>query len=269
MEKKIKSKITRIIDDENKKGRIALIPFITAGYPSIDQTLPIIKGLIDGGSDVIEIGMPFSDPIAEGTTIQKSSHIAIKQGMNIKKSIDIVDLIRSSGISIPIILMGYFNPILNVGISKFSRLANDAGVDGLIIADIPNEELKQIQLLIKSKPIDTIPLISLNSSEERIKLGCEFAQGFIYCISILGVTGSRSEIPQEVRKKVKLVKDHTNLPVGVGFGVSKPSHVKTIKEYSDAVIVGSALIDELSNTKGNPATVAKKFMSHLYKETFK
>ena len=269
MEKKIKSKITIIINDENKKGRIALIPFITAGYPSIDQSLSVIKGLVDGGSDLIEIGMPFSDPIAEGPTIQKSSDIAIKQGVNITKSIRLVDQIRSTGITIPIIMMGYFNPILNIGISNFSKLASNAGADGLIIADIPNEELKQIQLSIKNNPLDTIPLISLNSSEERIKLGCEFAQGFIYCISILGVTGSRSKMPPKVKEKVKLVKKYTNMPVGVGFGVSKPSHVKTIKKYADAVIVGSSLIDALSNTKRNPAVVAKQFVSHLYKETFK
>ena len=265
----MKSKITKIIDEQNKKGRIALIPFITAGYPSLKDTITVVKGLINGGSDAIEIGMPFSDPIAEGPTIQKSSHIAIKNGMNIKKSLDLVSKIRSVGITVPIIMMGYINPILNIGIEKFAKLANDSGADGLIIADIPNEEIKQIQISIKETPLDTIPLISLNSSEKRIELGCKYAQGFIYCISILGVTGSRKSISKEVKEKVKIVKKHTNIPVGVGFGVSKPSHVKTIREYADAVIVGSALIDELRKNKKNPGVTAESFMSKLYQQTFK
>ena len=263
------SRITNIIKEQNIKGRIALIPFITAGYPSVEGCINVVKGLVDGVSDVIEIGMPFSDPIAEGPTIQKSSHMAIENGMNIRKSLDIVEKIRSSGINIPIIMMGYINPILNIGLSNFAKLATNAGANGLIIADMPNEELKQIQISTAENSLDTIPLISLNSSEERIELGCKYAQGFIYCISILGVTGSRSSISLTVKEKVKTVKKFTNIPVGVGFGISKPSHVKNIKEYADAVIVGSALIDELEKAKSNPGATAKKFISNLYKETFK
>tara|TARA_B100000029_G_scaffold509956_1_gene600313 strand:+ start:2155 stop:2952 length:798 start_codon:yes stop_codon:yes gene_type:complete len=265
----MKSKITNIIKEQNKKGRIALIPFITAGYPSVEGFINVVKGLVDGGSDVIEIGMPFSDPIAEGPTIQKSSHIAIENGINIKKSLDLVEKIRSSGINIPIVMMGYINPILSIGVSNFAKLATNVGVNGLIIADIPNEELKQIQISSEENSLDTIPLISLNSSKKRIELGCKYAQGFIYCISILGVTGSRSSVSLDVKEKVKMVKNFTNIPVGVGFGVSKPSHVKNIKEYADAVIVGSALIDEIAKTKNQPGNTAKKFISNLYKETFK
>ena len=166
------SRITNIIKEQNIKGRIALIPFITAGYPSVEGCINVAKGLVDGGSDVIEIGMPFSDPIAEGPTIQKSSHMAIENGMNIRKSLDIVEKIRSSGINIPIIMMGYINPILNIGLSDFAKLATNAGANGLIIADMPNEELKQIQISTAENSLDTIPLISLNSSEERIEFGC-------------------------------------------------------------------------------------------------
>ena len=164
----MKSKITNIIKEQNKKGRIALIPFITAGYPSVEGFINVVKGLVDGGSDVIEIGMPFSDPIAEGPTIQKSSHIAIENGVNIKKSLDLVQKIRSSGINIPIVMMGYINPILSIGVSNFAKLATNVGVNGLIIADIPNEELKQIQISSEKNSLDTIPLISLNSSKKGL-----------------------------------------------------------------------------------------------------
>lgn len=245
--------ISSALRSENQRGKINLIPFLTAGYPSIEENIEILQAIISQGLvSTIEVGIPFSDPIAEGRTIQKSSSIALKNGVDIEKTFKIVEkATKYNNYQTPIVSMGYYNPILKFGIENFCKSANQIGIKGLIIADIPNDELSKIQSIANRNNIDTIPLIPLNSSNERLVNACKIGQGFIYCVSVLGVTGSRENLSKRVQKIVKKVKTYTNLPVAVGFGISKPSHIKQISQFADAAVIGSALIDIISDSNKN------------------
>ncbi len=252
-------------------GQLSLIPFLTAGYPNIDITEEIISCLIEEKLvSTIEVGIPFSDPIAEGKTIQKSSSIALKNGVDIEASFRMIDNINSSKNfnGTPIIVMGYYNPILKMGSEELFKSANDAGVKGVIIADIPNDELEKIQSLANVNKIETIPLIPLNSEDSRIKHACSIGQGFMYCVSVMGVTGSRDSLSPLIKNKVKEVKKYTSLPVAVGFGISKPSHIEELSKFADAAIIGSAIINVISESKViDIVDNVKSFISKLKKSS--
>jgi len=259
--------IAKSIHNSNKKGRIALIPFITIGFPTIDSTVPIVKKLEQNGADVIELGIPFSDPLAEGLTIQRSSQIALKNGVNLNKCLEIVKKIRSEGVKTPLVCMGYYNPILAKGINKFCEEAADAGIDGLIVADLPSSESNLLLTSAKKHGISLIPLLALTSSEDSIKLACKSASGFVYCISVLGVTGARKKVNSKVKELVKKVKTYTDIPVAIGFGISKNEHIVEIGKYADAAVFGAALIEFiLSNKKNLPEKNAGIFIENLSKK---
>ena len=264
----IKKSISSSIFKDKKEKELALIPFITSGFPSIDESEDIVKTLISENlASAIEIGIPFSDPIAEGKTIQKSSSIALKNGVDIQITFDLIERINSfQEHNTPIITMGYYNPILKMGLKNFFSGANKVGVKGIIIADVPNYELEKIQQLANDSEIDTIPLVPLNSSPARINHACKIAQGFIYCVSVLGVTGTRELLSSNVEKKVTELKEKTDLPVAVGFGISKPEHIKELKKFADAAVIGSALIEVISKSKKNNSTKnIVNFISKLLK----
>ncbi|MBI64489.1 MAG: tryptophan synthase subunit alpha [Chloroflexi bacterium] len=264
------NKITESINNASKEGRTALIPFITIGYPSINSTVEIVKKLDENGADVIELGIPFSDPLAEGKTIQKSSQIALENGANISTCLKIVKEIKTSGVKKPIVCMGYYNPILAMGINKFCEEASLSGVDGIIIADLPASESGPLFRAAKDYGISLIPLLALTSEQKSIELSCKLASGFIYCISVLGVTGSRTSINHKVKELVSNVKKFTNIPVAVGFGISKPKHIKEVGEFADAAVFGAALIDHIQSNKNNsPEDNAGKFIMNLSKGSTK
>ncbi len=239
-----------ILESKAKKG-IGIIPFLTSGYPSVDESEEIVKSLIEENlASAIEIGIPFSDPIAEGKTIQKSSSIALENGVDIKTTLDLIERINSfKDHNVPIITMGYYNPILKMGLENFFSASSSVGVKGIIIADVPNDELNKIQKTANNYNIDTIPLVPLNSSEERVNDACAMGQGFIYCVSVLGVTGTRESLSKNIEEKVRTVKEKTKLPVAVGFGISKPSHVNELKKFADGAVIGSAIIDVIGESK--------------------
>ena len=264
------NKITESINKASNEGRTALIPFITIGYPTIYSTIEIVKKLDQNGADVIELGIPFSDPLAEGTTIQKSSQISLENGTNISTCLKIVKKIKSSGVTKPIVCMGYYNPILSMGINRFCEEASLSGVDGIIIADLPGSESGPLLRVANEYGISLIPLLALTSEQKSIELACNFASGFIYCISVLGVTGSRTSINHKVKELVSNVKKFTNTPVAVGFGISKPQHIKEVGEFADAAVFGAALIDHIQSNKNiSPEDNAGEFIMNLSKGSIK
>ena len=213
-----------------------------AGYPSLDVTERLIPALVEAGADGIEVGVPFSDPLADGATIQEAGFHALLQGVTLEDCVELVGRLRPKLPDTPLLLMGYYNPVLNVGVERFCREAADATVDGLIIPDLPAEESMPLSDAGRRFGIDLIPLLAPTSTEERIIKVCAAATGFIYCVSVTGVTGVRSSVGSQAPLLVERVRRHTKLPVGVGFGVSKPEHFRAVGEVADAALVGSALV---------------------------
>tara|TARA_S200000501_G_scaffold371067_1_gene413410 strand:+ start:399 stop:1187 length:789 start_codon:yes stop_codon:yes gene_type:complete len=239
-----------ILDDKKQNG-IGIIPFVTSGFPNISISKDIILNLLDEKlCSAVEVGIPFSDPIAEGKTIQKSSSIALKNGVTIDNTLRMIsDINDNNPNKTPIISMGYYNPIFKMGLDNFFSSCKDAGVSGVIIADIPNIELERIQKTANNFSIETIPLVPLNSSENTVNHACKIGQGFIYCVSVLGVTGTREKLSKNLNAKVNEVKESSKIPVAVGFGISKKDHIKELKNYADAAVIGSAIIDVISNSE--------------------
>lgn len=221
--------------------------FITAGYPDLESTVDLIIGFEKHGADIIELGMPFSDPLADGQTIQYSSDVAIKNGITMNKIFEIVKEVRKHT-EIPIILMGYMNPVLRYGVETFCKMASEVGVDGLIIPDIPLEEGGIIKEHAKHYALDIIHLVAPNTSDVRMKLADENSQGFVYCVSVTGVTGARDggEVSRSVDRFIDRVRSNiTKNPVMVGFGIKSFEDAQNIALNADGFIVGSALIDNI------------------------
>ena len=225
------------------EGRLALVAFITAGYPEPEATPGLVRALVEGGADLVELGIPFSDPLADGATIQRASFRALEAGMTPARCLDIVREIRSREEDVPLILMGYCNPLLAMGLRPFVEGAAAAGVDGLIVVDLPPEEGAELASLCRSSGIDSILLLAPSSDETRIAAVAKQASGFIYCVSVAGVTGARRDLPSDLGAFLGRVRKHTSLPLAVGFGVSRREHVESLAGLADAAVVGSAIID--------------------------
>jgi len=245
----------------NKNKKKALIPFVTAGDPSPSATIKLIAALERAGADVIELGVPFSDPMADGPVIQKASERALAKGMTLKKVLDLVAQVRKTS-QVPLLLMGYFNPILSYGIERFARDAAKAGVDGAIVVDLPPEESGELDAALKKVGIDLIYLLTPTSDEERIRIVSRRARGFIYFVSMTGVTGAALKSEQEIRQKVAEIRRHTRLPVAIGFGISKPDQAHAMAKIGDGAVVGSALVNLISANK-NPFSKAESFVRRL------
>jgi tryptophan synthase alpha subunit len=224
-------------------GTTALAPFVSIGYPNLEVSIEVAKAALEAGGDMLELGVPFSDPLADGPTIQKTSAQALAGGVTVRKCLETVTSLRDSGIQAPLVLMGYMNPFLHYGLESFVKDAAGAGADGLIVADLPPEEAGPLQALCKSAGMHLIPLLAPTSTEERIKAACAGAGGFIYCVSFAGVTGARGQMAEGVRRLVKRIKTHSDLPVLVGFGVSTSKHVNDISKFADGAVFASAMLD--------------------------
>lgn len=240
-------RLTTAFQRVKDEGRAALIPFVTIGYPSVQATLRIVPELEAAGADVIELGVPFSDPLAEGPTIQKSSQRALEQGVSSDTAMEVARELRKSGVTAPLIFMGYYNPIMSYGPGRYCRDAADAGIDGLIVPDLPLEENAALRAAAERNGLSLVPLVALTSPERRIAETCRYASGFIYCVGVLGVTGVGSTSFDRVRGLVEMVRRHTGLPVGVGFGIRTPGDVRRVAEFADAAVVGSALVDVIGD----------------------
>jgi tryptophan synthase alpha chain len=234
--------------DLKRQGRAALVTFLTAGDPDTETSLAILKALPDAGADVIEIGMPFTDPMADGPAIQASSQRALKAGQNMKKTLAMIREFRAADQTTPIVLMGYYNPIYIYGVEKFLTDAKDAGIDGLIVVDLPPEEDDELCLPALKAGLNFIRLATPTTDDKRLPAVLANTSGFVYYVSITGITGMAAADPWAVTAAVSRIKRHTKLPVAVGFGVKNADQARAIAQVADGVVVGSALIDALKAT---------------------
>lgn len=237
----------------NAEGRKALIPFITAGDPDAALTVPLMHTLVEAGADVIELGVPFSDPMADGPTIQRASERALARGMTLRKVLLLVVEFRKTDGKTPVVLMGYANPIEAMGLEKFAAAAAQAGVDGVLVVDYPPEEAAVFGAAMKAQGMDPIFLIAPTSSAERIAHVAEIASGYVYYVSLAGVTGSGALNVEAVAERLPLIREKTGLPVGVGFGIRDASTAARIAGIADAVVVGSRIIEEIERSTAETA----------------
>ena len=250
----------------NSDGRTAIVPFVTIGHPQVDSTPDVVQALADAGADAIELGMPFSDPLAEGPVIQKSSFQALQNGITPEACFQNAAEIRKRGIETPLVFMGYYNPMLQFGLDEFCARTRDAGVDGLIAADLPAAEAGPLIQACEKANISLVPLLALTSTDETIAQACKHASGFVYCVSLLGVTGARSAMSRQVESLVARVRNHTELPIAVGFGISNAEHVQSVGDFADGAVIGSALINHIqADTSANAPANAAKFLQSLRK----
>ena len=249
------------LKQEGKKG---FIPFITAGDPDLETTNELIFELARAGATVLELGVPFSDPMADGPVIQRASERALRHGFGIGEILDMIRTARKQT-KVPIVLFSYYNPLLQFGIERLSREAEHAGVDGILVTDLAPEEAGRFSGMLRAHKIDTIFLVAPTSTDERLRMVAERASGFIYAVSRAGVTGAREEMSAEAEKLVGRVQRFSDLPVAVGFGISKPEHVADVWRYADAAVVGSAIVGEIEQAESTPDAVFRvgKFAREL------
>ena len=240
--KRIKSKFEEF-KKSNKKG---LITFVTAGDPNYNTSLEILKKLPDAGADIIEIGMPFTDPMADGPGIQASYLRALEAGQTLKKTIQLVKDFREFNSNIPIVLMGYYNPIYKYGVENFIKNIKEIGVDGIIVVDLPPEADRELCIPANEKGIDFIRLATPTSNEDRLPKIVNNASGFLYYVSVAGITGSKAPEISSIENKIKTIRNYTDIPIAVGFGIKTPEQAVNIAKTADAVVVGSAIIDKIN-----------------------
>jgi tryptophan synthase alpha chain len=258
------SRIANTFKALKEANRKALIPYITAGDPHPDLTVSMMHALVDSGADMIELGIPFSDPMADGPTIQRASERALAHHVGLSHVFNMVKTFREKDTQTPIILMGYANPIEAIGAETFVERAKVSDVDGIITVDYPPEECTQFTKLLKEKNIDSIFLLSPTSELDRVKLIIEQASGFLYYVSLKGVTGAANIDIEQVKSKVSMIRELTDLPIGVGFGVKDAATAKEVAKISDAVVVGSRMIQEIENSnKDNLIQNISKLMKEL------
>jgi tryptophan synthase alpha chain len=239
--------MSRIEETFKVLDRPALVSFITAGDPDYDTSLAAFKALADAGADIIELGMPFTDPMADGPVIQLASERALKAGGSMVRTFDMVRTFREDDMHTPVVLMGYFNPLLQYGLEAFAKDAAEAGVDGLIIVDLPPEESDELIAALDGTGVDFIRLITPTTDEARLQTLLKGASGFLYYVSITGVTGAASADMAAVSKHIKQIKAHTDLPVAIGFGIRTPADAAEMGAVGDAVVVGSAIVQALQD----------------------
>jgi len=250
------SRIDRCFAEERARGKKALVCFITAGDPDLATTEELVVRIAEAGADIVELGVPFSDPLADGPVIQASSFRALAAGATVRKVLDSVSSIRKR-CDVPIVLMTYYNPVQKYGLDRFAGDAAASGADGVIVTDLPPEEAGDWKRAADAVRLDTVFLLAPTSTKERIEAAANMASGFIYCVSRTGVTGARDDVPPEVVDLVARIKSASPLPVAVGFGISKPEHVRQIARCADGVVVGSALVNVVAENAGSPAVFDK------------
>ena len=243
------SRISKVFKNLRLNKRSAFIPYITAGDPDIELSQMILESLPLGGADIIEIGMPFSDPMADGPSIQESSLRSLNNGHDMNKTLMMIERFRIRDKETPIVLMGYFNPILQFGVKSFINRCEEAGVDGLIVVDLPIEHSDEICIPAQKSEIDFINFITPTTNEERLKQILNVSSGFLYFVSIAGITGTKAPDNKIIEELIKNVKQDTDLPIGVGFGIKSSSQVEEISNFSDAIVVGSAIVNEIDSLK--------------------
>ncbi len=258
--------------DEAFKNKPIFMPYFPLGYPDLDSSIDVIEALAKNGADLIEVGLSFSDPLADGPVIQKATQVALEQGITVKKSLQAVAELRKRGVDIPLVLMGYYNPMLAYGLEKFVRDAVEAGTDGFIIPDLPMEESEEFESALdkiggrvdggdvppsyRDHPL--IQMLAPTTPPERMEMIARNAKGFIYLVSVTGVTGERKSISEGLGKLIARVREHTSVPVCVGFGISTPEQAREVGTMADGVIVGTACVRTIGRSE-TPVETAREF----------
>jgi len=249
------SRIAETFDTLRQQQRTALIPFVTAGDPSLEATFEVVLALVEAGADLIELGVPFSDPMADGPTIQASSQRALAAGTTLRSVLDLVARLRQRTL-VPIVLMGYYNPVLRFGPEAFAQAAAAAGVDGLLLVDLPPEEAAELQPFLRRQGIDLITLLAPTTPEARRAELAGQAEGFLYYVSMTGVTGTQAVDSDAIEAEVVALRQVSRVPVAVGFGINTPEDAARVARFADAVVVGSALVKVMA--EGEPAAAAER-----------
>jgi tryptophan synthase alpha chain len=255
-------RIEQTFEELKRGGRAALMPYLTMGYPARDSALDLVPAITEGGADLIELGVPFSDPLADGATIQASSQRALDNGMTLALCLDQAAALRAQGIAMPFVLMGYYNPILQMGVERFARVAAAAGIDGAIVPDLPPEESDDLHAALRREDIDLIFLLAPTADEARVRAVTARAGGYLYLVSLVGVTGARDRLPAELEAFVARVRAISDLPLAVGFGIASPAQAARVARIADGVIVGSALIRAIGAAR-DPVAAARAFVALL------
>jgi tryptophan synthase alpha chain len=242
------TRISRRFAELRESGELGIVAYITAGDPSLDATLKFVLALAEAGADVIELGVPFSDPLADGPTIQRASERALKAGTTLAGVLDLVRRVRQSS-QVPLVLFGYYNPILQMGLEKFSSVAASAGADGVLATDLTPEESEEYRRILAAHHLDTIFLGAPTSTDERLVKIADCTSGFLYLISRTGVTGAKEALPDDLPALLRRARRATKLPIAVGFGISLPGHVSVLGGLADAAVIGSALVSEIEKAQ--------------------
>jgi len=253
------SRISKRFAELRTSGELGVVAYITAGDPSLDSTLKFVRALAEAGADVVELGVPFSDPLADGPTIQRASERALQSGTTLAGVIDLVRRIRQSSSpanEVPLVLFSYYNPILQMGLEKFASAAASAGTDGVLATDLTPEESEDYRRILAAYQLDTIFLGAPTSTDDRLAKIAACSSGFLYLISRTGVTGAKDALPDDLPALLRRARGVTQLPIAVGFGISLPGHVSVLGGLADAAVVGSALVSEIAKAKSIDAAAA-------------
>jgi tryptophan synthase alpha chain len=256
------TRISKRFAELRESGELGIVAYITAGDPTLDATHKLVLTLADSGADVIELGVPFSDPLADGPTIQRASERALKSGTTLAGVLNLVRRIRQSS-QVPLVLFSYCNPILQMGLEKFAATAADAGADGVLVTDLTPEESDDYRRSVHSHGLDTIFLAAPTSNDERLQKIAACSSGFLYLISRTGVTGAKDSLPDELPALLRRVHRFTELPIAVGFGISLPGHVSILGGLADAAVIGSALVSEIEKAP-TPDAAAAALREHMH-----
>lgn len=257
------TRISKRFAELRANGELGIVTYITAGDPTLDATHQFVVALAEAGADVIELGVPFSDPLADGPTIQRASERALKAGTTLAGVLDLVLRIRQSS-QVPLVLFSYYNPILQMGLEKFAAAAAQAGADGVLATDLTPEEADDYRRILHAHNLDTIFLAAPTSSDERLQKISAATSGFLYIISRTGVTGAKDSLPDELPALLRRAHQFTNLPIAVGFGISLPGHVSVLGGLADAAVVGSALVAEIEHAS-SPDAAARALRERVRK----
>lgn len=249
------TRISKRFAELRAAGELGIVAYITAGDPSLDATHKFVLSLAEAGADVIELGVPFSDPLADGPTIQRASERALKSGTTLHGVLELVRRIRQSS-QVPLVLFTYFNPVLQMGLEKFAAAAAQAGADGVLVTDLTPEESEDYRRIIHANHLDTIFLAAPTSTDERLQKISACSSGFLYVISRTGVTGAKDALPEDLPGLLRRVHKFTQLPIAVGFGISLPGHVSVLGGLADAAVVGSALVSEIEKASSVEVAIA-------------
>ncbi len=257
-------RLARMFARARAEHRPAVMPFLPAGWPELDDTVRLVEAAIEGGADGFEIGMPFSDPLGDGPVNQVAYTQAIANGCTTSTVFAAVRELRSRGVSAPLLVMGYFNTILAHGLGRFVADAASAGVDGLIVVDLPPQEAGELEGLVRAAGLHMVYLLPPTATPDRIRLIAEHGSGFIYCVGFVGITGERAEVSSELPGLLARVREQTDLPLAVGFGISRREHVRAIGEIADGVVIGSAFVRSVAeaSSEERPA-VARRFLEEI------